>query len=292
MKISVARDGNLLGEFDLSELKRMAASSEIKMSDHVYVNKENQWAEISRVTQLCDIIFPGMSMFRGSESMIPPPPPPAPLSSDQMTVPPPPQPIIGTSTDQLIKGDVNVDEVVNGYPRSYWVAYFGEKSDWYINQIAGLPLPGEKYNANSFWDYARFPGWGLLLGWAWLAFRRLGKAYLLYGLCALVCAAIEMLTKDTRPSSSSYLWGYNYKYWMATISLFLVYPGFGGVHEIYKRACGIFEKVESLSQNPEERIELIRQEGGVSWLNLIGFLAFCYALNNMLLPAFVDLLNH
>lgn len=72
----LARDGVVLGDYDIRALKDMASTGQVMESDHLFVPKYTEWRRIREIPEVMNLLFPGPIQLDNV------PPPPHPSASD------------------------------------------------------------------------------------------------------------------------------------------------------------------------------------------------------------------
>lgn len=255
MKIHIARDGADIGAFDLGELKTKAACGEVHRSDYAYVESRKAWALIEDVPELCAELFP-------EADDIPPPPPP-PKAPVKEVIPSPPAVRSGP-----VPGE---DEpLLQGYPLSYWQAYFGKQYPWYAEKLSRLPaVDGYGKRTTSLEGQALFAWPALATGLYWLVYRKVWQYYPI--LLAQWVVGWYLIRND---------------HLLGSIVLGLVinaFCWFYGLAFIRNNATSLFARLDSASLDLEARLANIQSEGSTSWLNVILFLVVSGLVNALLL---------
>jgi hypothetical protein len=283
MKIHVARNGTTLGTFDLESLKVMAASGELKRTDHVYTGSSGEWKLLSDVPELVTQLFP-------DAEMVPPPPPPFVPSRENFNVG-------GTEVERVSDPIPSppkeaIDGSFHGYPIQYWKELFGDKTYWYLDKFKGLKTNADD-TAQAEWaknlkspkeralvrlkeEYTwlrnfRFSLAGFIFGWGWLAYRKsTGWSAICFGASSILLIIAESMARsntDNLETLRQNVLAVN----CLSILFMTVVPGCFSIFFFHKHALGVFEAAEKKGSVLEERLIRIREQGGTSWLFVVIF---------------------
>jgi len=278
----LARDGVVLGDYDIRALKDMASNGQVMESDHLFVSKYTEWRRIREIPEVHDILYPKAAIIDD----VPPPPMP-----DVIAVQSAPIVLVESTANQDVP-----EELFHGYPMAYWKAYFGTKTYWYIQKFKGLSTPEsdsefkrkaqarmdakggllkhlqykEELKKNSANQY-RPTLVGFLFGWMWLAYRKYVAIFWIYPLLSFVISLMEVGASGHSARENGRNWGRVILFYV--VGLFVI-PGVGGVKMLHSKAIKVFVKSESFEDKFEDRILWIRDQGGTSWWWVIGYICF------------------
>lgn len=254
MKIHIARDGTDIGAFDLGELKTKAACGEVRRSDYAYVESRKAWALIDDVPELCAELFP-------EADDIPPPPPPKAHVKEVIPSPPAMRPV-------PVSGEA--EPLLQGYPLSYWQAYFGKQYPWYAEKLSRLPaVDGYGKRTTSLEGQALFAWPALVTGLYWLVYRKVWQYYPVF--LAQWIASWYLIRNEHFVSCIVLGLSVNVFYW------------FYGLAFVRNNAISLFARLDSASLDLEARLANIQSEGSTSWLNVVLFLVVPGLVNILLL---------
>jgi len=279
MTVNVARNGVNLGSFELDELKRMADAGTLLQTDHVYLPSEGRWEQIHKVPDMHAKLFPLANLFEPS------------VPTPRSTVIPE---IIDTkSSTTAADSDM---ELFQGYPKSYWKAYFGKNVYWYLDKIKGLPTLQEEKDFQDSLKSKNRDGkslgllerqekqkaygekhfrpslYGFLFGWFWLAYRRSGVVFVVYPILSLLIGLLGLLIGDKGDDAV-----FPGRLWVVQIIAFTLWPCLEGVPILHRRAQVVFREVCKETTVHAERLGRIQERGGTSIWWLAGFICFVIA---------------
>ncbi len=280
MRAYIARNGNRSGPFEMETIKQMASSGGILPTDFAFLEGSEAWKLASEVPELNGFFIPS----------IPPPPPPVVI----------PEPPIYSNISAPIQNPAlapsqptSPELEFQGYPSSYWEAYFGDRTIWFLDKFKGLPtLEDEELEEKNlktlgpkgrakhklmsnfkFLANIRFALPGLIFGWMWVAYRRaLGFASgILFVLSIMFLfikgAATHAATFQSEENIETNTFVLN----LCAILAFSVLPFAFGVRVIHFNVLSEFKAIEKLTSDPIERLRRIKEKGGTSWLNVAAF---------------------
>lgn len=251
MKIHIARDGVDIGAFDLDELKAKTSCGEVQRSDYAYVESRKAWALIEDVPELCAELFPEVDE-------IPLPPPPKTLVKEVIPSPP-------AARSGPVPG--NGESLLQGYPLSYWQAYFGKQYPWYAEKLSRLPAVDKR--TASLEGQALFAWPALVTGLYWLVYRKVWQYYPIF--LAQWIASWYLIRNEHFVSCIVLGLSVNVFYW------------FYGLAFVRNNATSLFARLDSASLDLEALLANIQSEGSPSWLNVILFLVVPGFINAILL---------
>lgn len=279
MTVNVARNGVNIGSFELDELKRMADAGTLLQTDHVYLPAEGRWEQINKVPDMQAKIFPLAHLFE--------PAVPAPRITGT------PETFETRSSATAADSDM---ELVQGYPKCFWKAYFGKNAYWYLDKIKGLPTLQEEQDFQASLKSKNSDGkslgllerqekqkaygekhfrpslYGFLFGWFWLAYRKSGVVFVIYPILSLLIGLLGLLIGDK--GDDAVFFG---RLWVVQIIAFTLWPCLEGVSILHRRAQVVFRDVCKETSVHAERLGRIQERGGTSVSRLAGFVCFVIA---------------
>jgi len=294
MEISIARDGKTLGSFSLDVLKEMAAKGDIKLTDHAYIQERGEWKLIADTPELRDMLN-----FATLGGVIPPPPPP--LGQVQVNQ----VPLEATGSVDALGNE----DIIHGYPISYWNAYFGNKCSWYLSKFSGFTSKAEirdarnewreedkrngrskfglhaclrrqEFNNNIPWDAKLSPVGAIpIISFGWLAYRKIYFAVPMFlafqeALGWLYCECVDCITK---PHAGA---GQIVKCLIAVLGWLVIawaIPALFGLKMIYSKAQNVFQRVDLSGAELNRKIELIKKNKSVSIWHVCFFVVIAIA---------------